>query len=126
MKIITCTVNKYCRLFVLRKSQIDAAAVANTPTISTLFNLSFLNIPDHPRVFRLRRGRLKPNFEFPTSPQIIREYFGSDVVASRPTSKVREAETVMLVEMVRQVSELALLSRSPELFEQVMRHAKKH
>merc|ERR1712194_817884 len=47
----------------------------------------------------------------------IRQRFGGDAVATRPTVKVREAETMIVVGLLKSMKELQLVSSNEYLFE---------
>jgi len=51
-----------------------------------------------------------------SSPE-IRQRYGSDAVAARPTVRVREAETMVVVSLLKAMKELQLVSGNEYLFE---------
>jgi len=55
----------------------------------------------------------------------IRQRYGSDAVASRPTVRVREAETMVIVGLLKSMKELQLLSGNEYLFDALRDSQKK-
>merc|ERR1712194_716920 len=57
--------------------------------------------------------------------KVIRQRFGGDTVARRPTSKVREAEIVAVATLLRYVNEAIVVITNPDLYDKMasyMRH----
>lgn len=52
--------------------------------------------------------------------KLIRARFGPDYVARRPTTKVREAETVLVVQFLKVVNEAALVTANGDLFDELL------
>lgn len=55
----------------------------------------------------------------------IRQKYGSDVVAARPTAKVREAETMILVQLLKTMKELQVVASNEYLFDTLRETQKK-
>eukprot|EP00397_Hematodinium_sp_SG-2012_P024732 GEMP01025778.1.p1 GENE.GEMP01025778.1~~GEMP01025778.1.p1 ORF type:complete len:493 (+),score=100.39 GEMP01025778.1:19-1497(+) len=49
----------------------------------------------------------------------VRKTFGADNVAARPSTKVREAETMILVSLLKSMNELHVMASSPDLYWQL-------
>jgi len=77
--------------------------------------------PSELQVTKLAASILQPQLDkLISSNRLIRTTFGADYVASRPTSKVREAETIMLVQLLKSINEVTLIAANPDLFEKIL------
>ncbi|CAD7971802.1 unnamed protein product [Amoebophrya sp. A25] len=56
----------------------------------------------------------------------IRKRFAADYVAKRPSSKVREFETVMVVHLLKSLNDVALITQNDELMSKILEFKQKH